>query len=296
MSIAAEFHDAYPSRAKPRPLVSPRLDPVVWGVAEGPLGRHALARYEAQGFLVLPQLFGKSELDDIRVRADTALAAATPDGETVVAEPDSHEVRSIFAIHERDPVIGRLLADRRLADIARQILGGGVYIHQSRLNYKPAFDGREFWWHSDFETWHIEDGMPRMRALSMSLLLTDNSASNGPLLLIAGSHRYYVACVGATPEDHYKHSLRKQEYGVPDKDSIQALAARDGVHAVLAPAGSVVIFDCNILHGSVGNISPLPRSNLFFVYNSVDNRCTAPFGGRAPRPHFIANRTHFDPI
>src|SRR3546814_10756649 len=44
----------------------------------------------------------------------------------------------------------------------------------SRLNYKPGFKGKEFYWHSDFETWHVEDGMPQMRALSMSILLAEN--------------------------------------------------------------------------------------------------------------------------
>ena len=53
--------------------------------------------------------------------------------------------------------------------IAEQILGSQVYIHQSRVNLKPGFKGKEFYWHSDFETWHIEDGMPRMRALSCSI-------------------------------------------------------------------------------------------------------------------------------
>lgn len=66
--------------------------------------------------------------------------------------------------------------------------GGDVYIHQSRINDKFGFKGSGFNWHSDLETWHSEDGMPRMRALSASLMLTDNNEFNGPLMLIPGSH------------------------------------------------------------------------------------------------------------
>jgi ectoine hydroxylase len=44
------------------------------------------------------------------------------------------------------------------------------------------------------------------------------------------------------------------------------------------------------MHGSNGNITPLPRSNDFFVYNSVENALVAPFGGTAPRPGFVASR------
>src|SRR3546814_8501331 len=85
--------------------------------------------------------------------------------------------------------MARLAADDRLAGVARFLLGDDVYVHQSRLNYKPGFVGKEFYWHSDFETWHVEDGMPQMRALSMSILLAPNTVLNGPLMIIPGSHR-----------------------------------------------------------------------------------------------------------
>jgi ectoine hydroxylase len=51
-----------------------------------------------------------------------------------------------------------------------------------------------------------------------------------------------------------------------------------------------VIFDCNLMHGSGANISPLPRCNLFIVYNSVLNLPREPYCGKSPRPSYIANR------
>ena len=193
-------------------------------------------------------------------------------------------------MHRHDDRYAALAADPRLADAARQILGGDVYVHQSRINFKPGFVGQKFAWHSDFETWHIEDGMPRMRAVSASVLLTENTPVNGPLMLIVGSHRTYVRCVGETPAEHYKQSLRAQEYGVPDRAALVELAGADGIAQALGPAGSVVLFDCNTMHGSTGNLSPYPRHNVFLVYNSVDNRLVTPFGGTPPRPGFLAER------
>ncbi|MFC6670362.1 phytanoyl-CoA dioxygenase family protein [Marinobacterium aestuariivivens] len=180
--------------------------------------------------------------------------------------------------------------------MARFILGGDIYIHQSRMNFKPGFNGKEFYWHSDFETWHVEDGMPRMRALSCSILLTDNDINNGPLMLVPGSHRHYITCVGETPENHYQHSLRKQEYGVPDHNSLSELVSRYGIDTATGPAGSVVFFDCNTMHGSNSNITPAPRSNLFFVYNQVGNSLQDPYCHQAPRPGFIADRGPVAPL
>src|SRR3546814_965327 len=105
---------------------------------------------------------------------------------TIVTEPQSREIRSIFEIHAQSPVMARLAADARPADVARFLLDDEVYIHQSRLNYKPGFKGRESYWHSEFETWPVEDSMPRMRALSMSVLLAENTPHNGPLRVIPG--------------------------------------------------------------------------------------------------------------
>jgi ectoine hydroxylase len=171
-----------------------------------------------------------------------------------------------------------------------------VYIHQSRLNYKPGFRGKEFYWHSDFETWHVEDGMPRMRALSMSIALTENSNLNGPLMLIPGSHRQYVTCGGETPENHFQKSLRKQEYGVPADHLLKQLVDQSHIVAVDAKPGSVIIFDCNTMHGSNGNITPYPRSNAFIVYNAIKNRVVEPFCGRSPRPEFICSRSSIVPV
>jgi ectoine hydroxylase len=292
---ATTMADIYPSRIHSQPRITPRQDPVVWrrARANAPCSETEIAHYEENGFLILPDLFDPSEVAVLRDAADAARArvASTIEPETVIIEPESQSVRSIFAIHRQDEQIGALMRDPRLTGLARFILDDEIYIHQSRLNYKPGLTGRGFWWHSDFETWHIEDGMPRMRALSVSLMLTDNLVSNGPLLLINGSHKHYVACVGETPPEHFKASLRKQEYGVPDHDSIAELAKR-GIRAAVARAGSAVVFDCNVLHGSSGNITPFPRSNLFFVYNALTNRCVAPFSGQPPRPEHIATREH----
>lgn len=291
--------DLYPSRVASKPAWQPRIDPVAhsrW-TPEAPISAEQHVMFERDGYLVLENLFSAAEVAMLQRELERMRKMPASLGtETLIAEPGSGALRSVFAIHAQNRLFGRLAADERLVSVARHLLGDEVYIHQSRLNYKSGFDGKEFYWHSDFETWHVEDGMPRMRALSMSVQLADNHAVNGPLMVMPGSQRTYVSCVGETPEDHYKQSLRKQEYGVPDRDSLARLAETCGIVAPTGPAGSVVLFDCNTMHGSNGNITPFPRANAFIVYNSVSNRLVEPFGGRAPRPEFIATREGFEPL
>ena len=290
--------DPYPSRFEAAPRILPRLDPVVhrgWR-PDAPISQAQADHFETEGYLVLDELFAPDEV--AALQRETGRLLADPAGleaGTVITERGGDEVRSIFRIHEQSALMRRLAADERLAGVARHLLDDEVYVHQSRLNYKPGFQGREFYWHSDFETWHVEDGMPRMRALSMSVLLAANTPHNGPLMLIPGSHRKYLTCVGQTPKDHYLSSLKKQEYGVPDEISLAELVEAHGIVAPVGPPGTVIIFDCNLMHGSNGNITPLPRANAFIVYNAVANRLDAPYGGLAPRPPFIAAR-EFEPL
>ena len=138
--------------------------------------------------------------------------------------------------------------------------------------------------------------MPRMRAISASVLLTDNDALNGPLMLIPGSHRTFVACAGETPENNHRSSLKKQEIGVPSPESLTRMADKFGVDFAAGKAGTVILFDCNTLHGSNGNITPFPRSNAFFVYNAWSNRVVAPFAAKTPRPAFLSDRDATQPI
>jgi ectoine hydroxylase len=291
--------DLYPSRCSGEPRVLPRLDPVVhssW-YDGAPLSREQSDAFARDGYLVLRDVFTSEEVAGLTSAAGRILASPKellP--ETIISEPGGDEIRSVLMIHRQDEAIRRLAADERLAGVARFLLGDDVYVHQSRLNYKPGFVGKEFFWHSDFETWHAEDGMPQMRSLSMSILLAPNTANNGPLMIIPGSHRKFVACAGETPENHYLSSLKKQEYGVPDSLTLAELATEHGIDAPTGEAGTVIIFDCNAMHGSNGNITPFPRANAFIVYNAASNRLVSPFAAKEIRPEFIAARQHAEII
>jgi ectoine hydroxylase len=72
--------------------------------------------------------------------------------------------------------------------------------------------------------------------------------------------------------------------------TMEWLVERYGLVQPKGPAGSVLLFDCNLMHGSNGNISPYPRSNAFFVYNSVENAPRWPFSGQKPRPWYLGER------
>lgn len=293
--------DLYPTRTD-RPFEPfERQDPVIYSSpverTKGPLSEAQLNQYDEQGFLFFEGFFPEEEMNHfLEDLEDYGRDEDLKELDQVIIEPYSDEIRSIFAIHELSERFDRLTRDPRLLDMAHQILGSDVYIHQSRINDKPGFTGTGFNWHSDFETWHSEDGMPRMRCFSMSILLSENNQFNGPLMLIPGSHRWFVPTGGKTPQENWKESLKMQTLGVPTADKLKQMTDQGSLVAPQGPAGSVILFECNTLHASANNLSPWPRRNLFFVYNSVENTMEAPFCGNRPRPSFVATRENITPL
>ncbi|WP_424923602.1 ectoine hydroxylase [Amycolatopsis acidicola] len=289
--------DVYPTRVTGAAEPFDRVDPTVWGAdGDGPVDAATLASHDAKGYHVVEGLLSPAEVQAywqelVRLSGDEQLKA----DERVITEKKSGEVRSIFEVHKLSALIGELVRDPRILDRARQILGSEVYVHQSRVNYMPGFRGSGFYWHSDFETWHAEDGMPRPRAVSCSIALTDNYPFNGGLMVMPGSQRTFVQCVGATPDDNYKSSLKEQEIGVPSEHDVTKLAAECGIDQFTGSAGSALWFDSNIMHGSGNNITPYPRSNIFLVFNSVENALVEPYAASKPRPEFIGSRD-FTPV
>ncbi|MFE9257658.1 ectoine hydroxylase [Streptomyces sp. NPDC006879] len=289
--------DTYPTRG-PEEVLTGRKDPVVWSPpgTPGPLWGHELESFERDGFLAMDQLITPEEVKVYRAELDRLVDdPATRADERSIVERKSQEVRSLFEVHRISEVFAGLAADPRVVGRARQILGSEVYIHQSRINVKPGFGAGGFYWHSDFETWHAEDGLPRMRTVSVSIALTPNYATNGSLMIMPGSHRTFLGCAGATPEDNYKRSLQMQDAGTPSNEALSKFASACGIRQFTGEAGSATWFDCNAMHGSGDNITPYPRSNVFFVFNSVENAAEEPFAAPARRPEFIGARD-FTPV
>ncbi len=288
-------NDKYPSRTDGLEQILPREEPIVAGNARktgGPLTVAQLNSYEEDGFLFLDSFYDEESVATLHEEAERLrVYEKVRQSELAVTEPTSGETRSIFAVQTVSDLFSKLSRDSRLLDIVRHLLGTEVYLHQTRLNLKPGFRGKEFYWHSDFETWHTEDGMPEMRAISCSIALTDNYDFNGPLMLLPGSHKYFCQCAELTPDNHYQQSLKKQDFGVPSDEQMKWLTDQGGIAIPKGAAGSVLLFDSNTMHGSNSNITPYPRRNALFVYNSMDNALEEPYAAEHRRPWYLGNRS-----
>ena len=237
-------------------------------------------RFDAEGFLFLPEVFSRHEAALLRREAEHVFAL---DREEVWRE-SSGTARTAFAAHTYNEGFRRLGRHPRLIEPVTQILGGPVYMHQYKVNAKAAFDGEVWQWHQDYGTWRRDDEMPEPRAMNIAVFLDDVTAANGPLLFIPGSHKHGVLEAG--------HDLKTTSYPLwtLDRETVTRLAERGGCVAPTGPAGSILLFSSLLVHASPPNISPFGRTIVYLSLCHVDNHIR-----RFKRPEWIAHRD-FAPI
>mmetsp|Transcript_9351 Transcript_9351/g.21692 ORF Transcript_9351/g.21692 Transcript_9351/m.21692 type:complete len:368 (-) Transcript_9351:23-1126(-) len=316
----AGAYEAYFSRLPKgsKPKLLPRDDPVIWTKGadrtKGPLNQEQLAFFEENGFVVVPGLLSPAEVEHTRNRMTKLREhwekeliegrVVISGDQPVVTESGTNLLKSIWEVHKDDSphlldhakFLNRLVRHPNLLRSAEQIVGKDVYIHQSRINYQPRYHGSGFSWHQDFEQWHSEDGMPRPRCVSCSIMLDKNLSENASTMMVPRSHNHFMQLVFTTPPKLWEIALGPdagKRSGPPvNHEHMEYLLKDYNVATMMGEPGNVLFFDALTLHGAYTNITPFDRMNLFFCYNHVSNTLNpdGPYHAPGPRPETIASR------
>ena len=233
------------------------------------------AEFDREGFLFLPQAFSAEEAGLLRQEAARVLALEREE----VWREDSGAPRTAFAAQTYSEPFRRLGLHPHLVEPVMQLLDGPVYLHQYKVNAKAAFDGDVWQWHQDYGTWARDDAMPEARAMNIAVFVDEVTAVNGPLMFIPRSHKQGVYEAG--------HDLETTSYPLwtLDRETVTRLAEEGGIVAPTGPAGSVLMFHCNLVHASPPNISPWGRTIVYLSLCHVDNHIR-----RFKRPEWVAHR------
>jgi ectoine hydroxylase len=263
------------------------------------LTHEQLEFHEREGFLFLPNVFSPAELDRLKMEAASMFEQDTPNR---IVEKEGRNARSVYGAHLTSDVFRTLAYHPRIVKPAEQILDSKVYIYQSKINAKKAFAGDVWEWHQDYVFWLKEDGLPAARVLSAVVFLEDVNEFNGPLYFIPGSHHEGMIEVTVNarslPDEFVRHEAYREsqswiasltadlKYSL-DRETVKVLVSKYGIVAPKGPAGSVLFFHCNLVHGSPNNISPFDRVIAIVTFNSIHN---FPRAVENPRPEFLVSR------
>jgi ectoine hydroxylase len=240
-----------------------------------------LEQYRRDGYVIFPSLFSAAEI--AALRAETA-RLSTIEAETVIRERTGG-VRSIFRVHEADGATGSgafraLVRTPRVLEPTRQALGGDVYVYHTKINTKPAIEGTVWMWHQDYGSWQ-RDGCRRPDMATFAVMMTDSVEMNGALYVVPGSHQR------GRLEPYYDESTSYKFWAVPKRDMIAVLKSSPAPVPIVGPAGTCVLFHCNLLHASGHNLSAEDRWHIYISFNACAN---APTFTEKSRPDWVVSR------
>ncbi len=235
-----------------------------------------IAQFAETGYLFIPDLFNRAEIDVLSAEVPALFAQERPEN---VRENRGGVVRTNFAAHTYNDAYRRLSRHPRLIEPAMQLLDGPIYVHQFKINGKAAFNGDVWQWHQDYGTWARDDEMPEPRAMNVAIFLSEVNEFNAPLIFIPGSHKAGKLAAG--------HDTETTSYPLwtIDDAAIRTLVDRHGIISAKGAPGSALMFHGNIVHGSGSNMSPWDRVIVYISLCHVDNHIR-----RFKRPEWIAHR------
>lgn len=214
------------------------------GVTEDSIDPATRERLDRDGFAPLPGVLSAAQLGTMRARLAGLLEA---EGDRAGLEVHQEAGTDRLAdLVNKDPVFDVCFTDPRLLAGVAHVLGE---FKLSSLNFRAARPGR------GHQVLHADWGGPvrpgEYQVCNSIWLLDDFTAGNGATRVVPGSHRY-----AAMPRD------AMADPADPHPDEVR----------LIAPAGTVVIFNSHLWHGGTRNRTGRPRRALHSYFTRRGNR------------------------
>lgn len=241
--------------------------------------------FRNKGWIVIPKAFDD---EDVAVLKEAVASVSAHEGPQVAREPTG-EPHVVYGMHLLDQRFSTLAHHPAIVENAEQLLGKQIFVHQSRVNVKQT-GGSIVKWHQDFGTYHRVDGLPNPEGIMVGVFLNEVTSLNAPVLAIPGSHKHgIVSKAFKDPKSRDYGTVSKYRYDIP-AETIRDLVEQHGLEEITGPAGSLLLMDMTVVHGSTINITPLERVILYLNVSAVDNK-----GETYERPEYYAARD-FSPL
>jgi ectoine hydroxylase-related dioxygenase (phytanoyl-CoA dioxygenase family) len=216
----------------------------------------AIARYRRDGYLIVPELFSRAEVDALLREFDGDFI-----GGLVRDTSDSGGRTARFAIWSdlHQDVWGATSTCPRVVDTLRTLVGEEIsFFHGKIINKQPG-TGASWEWHQDYGYWYYSFAYPRMASVWVSL--DPATRANGCLSVLRGSHR-----LGRL---EHRGGFGDQ-MGADPKRFAEVAALHERVDCEVPP-GSAIFFDACLLHGSNPNTSGMSRRSFIMCYTAQSN-------------------------
>ena len=222
--------------------------------------------YNENGFLHVPQVFDKAEIDELSNELDRLVEnwSFTSPGWTgpwrqAYMDPETEKKSKLTAMHDLhfySAAWCRAVTQPKLTAVIADLIGPDVELHHSTMHIKPPQNGHPFPMHQDNPFYHHSNG----RYVDVLVHLDDTFHENGEIRFLVGSHK-----AGALPH------ITQTETGPCTPHLPTDVYKLEDTVPVPAKRGDVVLFSIHTIHGSYINTTKQPRRLVRVGYRDPQN-------------------------
>ena len=227
------------------------------------------ARFRRDGYVVLHDLASAGECEQLAdlARRDLEPLVGPAEFEADLGYPGAPRSRGeaggftprrLLHAYSRDAAFRRFATRSDLRAVLRELLGSEACLSQCHHNCvmtkHPGYSSATLW-HQDVRYWSFD----RPDLVSLWLALGTETAANGALMVIPGSHRL----------DLDRGRLDRDLFLRPDLAENRALIEQ-AITLELA-AGDVLLFSSRLFHAAGRNDTDAVKLSLVFTYHAADN-------------------------
>ena len=169
---------------------------------------------------------------------------------------DNPRLRRLTSPNDYDETYWNYASSEGITNILSDLIGPDIKFHHSKLNFKWAGGGEEVKWHQDISFWPHTNYTP----CTVGLYLEDCNDEQGPLGIIAGSHKGPL---------FNQYNEDNQWIGCLSENDVMRLDMSRETY-LPGPAGSITIHNCRTVHGSKITRTDRPRPLLLNAYAAAN--------------------------
>ena len=218
--------------------------------------------FKKQGFLVIKNFYSKKKnkeaLKWLKSRNPKEIAKSWTEKEPGVP------IAVYSALGDKNTKVYKIASDRKILNLATQLMSEKVYVWHSKVNFKERWGGTAEYYHQDQVYWK-DRGYKSDKMLSCMIPLENHNVANAGLKVFPSTHK-----LGFIKHKHFININGLCKFMIDQKVLDRFYKKYNLIDINLKP-GDILFFHSSIVHGSSHNSSPKSRTIILSQLNTVSN-------------------------